>query len=238
MPLSPAHVAGSISVGDLLVAVDGREPCPGLPLERLLENTVGDRVELRLTRDGETRTVAVRPISTGGERALAYRAWVAGRRAYVDSISGGRIGYVHMPDMGWGSYRQLVVDLDAQNFGRDGVVIDLRNNNGGFVNAYALDVFARQGYLTMEIRGYPAVPARSMLGQRSLEAPTVLVTNQNSLSDAEDFTEGYRALGLGPVVGEPPRAGSSTPGAAAWWTGAASACRARRSAAWTGRSWS
>ena len=55
----------------------------------------------------------------------------------------------------------------------------------------------------MTQRGLPAAPARPALGQRALEPPTVLVTNQHSLSDAEDFTEGYRALGLGKVVGEP-----------------------------------
>ena len=83
------------------------------------------------------------------------------------------------------------------------MVIDVRNNNGGFVNVYALDVLARRPYLNMTLRGAPTAPARSVLGQRALEKPTVLVTNQHSLSDAEDFTEGYRALGLGKVVGEP-----------------------------------
>ena len=82
-------------------------------------------------------------------------------------------------------------------------MIDVRNNNGGFVNAYALDVFSRQHYMNRTLRGTPTAPARSSLGQRSLEKPTVLVTNQHSLSDAEDFTEGYRALKLGKVVGEP-----------------------------------
>ena len=55
----------------------------------------------------------------------------------------------------------------------------------------------------MSTRSGPEAPARGVLGQRALEAPTVLVTNQHSLSDAEDFTEGYRALKLGSVVGEP-----------------------------------
>ena len=55
----------------------------------------------------------------------------------------------------------------------------------------------------MTPRGLPTAPARSVLGQRSLELPTILVTNQHSLSDAEDFTEGYRTLKLGKVVGEP-----------------------------------
>src|SRR5207244_5385309 len=68
---------------------------------------------------------------------------------------------------------------------------------------YALDVLARRGYMTMTNRGSPPGPARTLLGQRSLELPTVLVVNQHSLSDAEDFTEGYRTLKLGKVVGEP-----------------------------------
>jgi tricorn protease len=87
--------------------------------------------------------------------------------------------------------------------GKDGVVIDVRNNNGGFVNVYAIDVLTRRSYFNMTRRCDARVPSRSMLGQRSLERPTILVTNQHSLSDAEDFTEGHRSLKLGTVVGEP-----------------------------------
>jgi len=72
------------------------------------------------------------------------------------------------------------------------------------VNVYAIDVLARRNYFTMESRGSDVLaPSRVRLGQRALLAPTVLVTNQNTLSDGEDFTEGYRELGLGSVVGEP-----------------------------------
>jgi C-terminal processing protease CtpA/Prc len=134
---------------------------------------------------------------------LLYKQWVQQQRDFVDKASGGRLGYVHMFDMSAESLNQLYIDLDADNHAREGVVVDVRNNNGGFVNPYAIDVFARKGYLTMTSRGLPAAPARSQLGQRSLETPTILVTNQHSLSDAEDFTEGYRTLKLGKVVGEP-----------------------------------
>jgi C-terminal processing protease CtpA/Prc len=93
--------------------------------------------------------------------------------------------------------------LDVENENKDAVVIDIRNNNGGFVNPYVIDVLARRGYLSLKERGAWTVPARSALGQRALERPTILITNQHSLSDAEDLTEGYRSLKLGKVVGEP-----------------------------------
>lgn len=206
VPLGPADVSGQLRVGDFLLEVNGEEVDGGVNLQALLEGTVGKMVELRVASDsrGENpRTVAVKPMSSGAERGLVYRAWVESRRAYVLEVSGGRLGYVHMPDMGWGSLQQLFLDLDAENRSLDGVVIDMRNNNGGFVNVYAIDVFARMGYMTMTVRGGSSAPARTALGQRALEKPTILVTNQHTLSDGEDFTEGYRELGLGSVVGEP-----------------------------------
>jgi Tol biopolymer transport system component/C-terminal processing protease CtpA/Prc len=203
LPLSPAALAG-VRVGDAIVAIEGTPIARGASLDSLLQHTAGRRVTLTLAGANDARReVAVRPVTTAVEKGLLYRAWVESRRDYVARASGGKLGYVHMPDMSAGSLAQLYVDLDAENIGKEGVVVDLRNNNGGFVNAYALDVFARRPYLTMRIRGDEAASARAQLGQRALERPTVLVVNQHSLSDAEDFTEGYRALGLGKIVGEP-----------------------------------
>jgi C-terminal processing protease CtpA/Prc len=204
-PLGAAAVAG-VKTGQYLLAVDGQRIDAHTNLDALLANTIGKKVLLSIASsvDGrDAREVAVRPVNAQTEKALLYREWVEDKRAYVARVSNGRLGYVHMFDMGAGSLAQLYVDLDAENQSKDGVVIDVRHNNGGFVNPYAIDVFARRGYMTMTPRGGMELPARTTLGQRSLEAPTVLVTDQHSLSDAEDFTEGYRTLKLGPVVGEP-----------------------------------
>ena len=122
------------------------------------------------------------------EQPLAYRGWVTANRDYVNRISNGRLGYVHMYDMSWESLQRLFLDLDAENRMHEGVVIDLRDHHGGFVNPYSIDVFARRSYLTMIGRDFPPSPARSILGQRALERPTVLVINRHSLSDAEDST--------------------------------------------------
>lgn len=196
VPQSPAELA-KIKVGEELRAVDGVAIGPHTNLDELLQHKVDKRVVL----DVSGREVVVRPVGSLAEQI--YRKWVEDNRAYVARISNGRLGYVHIRDMSEQALTQLYIDLDAENRAREGVVIDIRNNNGGFVNAYALDVLSRRPYLTMIGRGAPPAPARTQLGQRSLELPTILVTNQHSLSDAEDFTEGYRTLKLGKVVGEP-----------------------------------
>ena len=198
IPLSPADVA-KIKAGDLITAVD-RKPVAGANFDALLEYKTGKRTVITLAPG---RDIVLQPIPAADEKQLTYRAWVNANRDYVDRISNHRLGYVHMFDMSSEALAQLYVDLDAENRTREGVVVDVRNNNGGFVNVYTIDVLARRSYLNMTFRDEPAAPARSILGQRALEKPTVLVTNRHSLSDAEDLTEGFRALGLGKVVGEP-----------------------------------
>lgn len=196
IPHSPAELA-KIKVGEELRAVDGVPIAAHVNLDELLQHKVDKRVVL----DVSGHDVVVRPVGSLAEQI--YRKWIEDNRAYVAKISNGRLGYVHIRDMSEQALTQLYIDLDAENRARDGVVIDIRNNNGGFVNAYALDVLSRRPYLTMTGRGAPPASARTQLGQRSLELPTILVVNQHSLSDAEDFTEGYRTLKLGKVVGEP-----------------------------------
>ena len=204
LPLGPVALVREIKVGDVISAVDGRPLGAQTNLDELLQHTIKRRIVLAVEGAGGTkREVPVRPVDQNTEKGLMYRDWVEQKRAYVERASGGALGYVHMYDMGAESLNQLFLDLDTQNQSRKGVVIDIRSNNGGFVNVYAIDTFARRGYFSMTRRGQPPTSSRHVLGQRALELPTILVTNQHSLSDAEDFTEGYRSLKLGKVVGEP-----------------------------------
>jgi tricorn protease len=203
VPLSPADIA-KIRAGETITAIDAQLVTRSTNFDSLLEYKIGKRTVVTVARaDGQKRDVVVQPVNWAEQRALVYRDWVNRNRDYVLKVSGGRLGYVHMYDMSSQSLQKLYVDLDAENRSHDGIVIDLRNNHGGFVNAYALDVFSRKPYLTMTSRDMPPSAARSVLGQRSLEKPTILVINRHSLSDAEDFTEGYRTMKLGQVVGEP-----------------------------------
>jgi len=202
--LGPAAIAG-ITSGEYILQADGRPISARSNLDELLDHTIGKRITFSVASSptATPRDVIVKPVDQQTEKGLRYRGWVEQRRAYVAKASGGRLGYVHMADMSAGALAQLHLDLDAENHSRQGVVVDVRNNNGGFVNVYAIDVFARRGYFNMLPRGMTSVSSRTELGQRALELPTILVTNQHSLSDAEDFTEGYRTLKLGKVVGEP-----------------------------------
>jgi Tol biopolymer transport system component/C-terminal processing protease CtpA/Prc len=212
VPLGPAALAidekGApleIHLGDKLLAVNSQPITPSTNLDALLEDKSGKRTVLSLeAKEGDKHYEAiVRPVPLQTESGLLYRAWVDSRRAYVEKISGGKLGYVHIAAMGDGDLAQLYLDLDVQNQSKKGVVIDVRNNNGGYVNGRVIDVFARRNYLLMTPRDGTTAPSRQALGQRALGLPTVLVTNESTLSDGEDFTEGYRTLELGKVVGTP-----------------------------------
>ncbi len=206
IPQSPAARAGQIAAGDYLLAVDGTRLGAGTNVDSLLANRIGKETVLTVADNAggrHTREVRVKPVDAGAAEQLIYESWVEHNREMVAKLSGGRLGYIDLPDMSMHSLQRLYRAIDARNGDKEGVVIDVRNNFGGFVNAYALDALVRKHYLNMTFRGMKRVSARPLLGQRALERPTVLITNRVTLSDGEDFTEGYRELGLGKVVGEP-----------------------------------
>src|SRR5262252_6871824 len=117
--LGPAAISGQVKTGDYLIAIDDERIGPNTNVDELLANKVGRRVALKVASSGaggggdgaDAREVVVQPVSQGTEKGLLYRQWVNERRAYVEKISKGRLGYAHMPDMSENSLTQLYVDL-------------------------------------------------------------------------------------------------------------------------------
>jgi Tol biopolymer transport system component len=184
IPNAAAALSEGMRVGDYVLSIDGVAIAPNVSLDSLLAFKVGKRVAVRVAADPSgtnAREVAIRPRTTAFEKQMLYRAWIEERRAMVAKLSDGRLGYVHMFDMGGNALTQLNLDLDAEMHGKDAVVFDVRNNQGGFMNGYALDVLQRSPYVNMVRRGVPSVPGRPVLGQRALEKPTILITSQGTL---------------------------------------------------------
>jgi tricorn protease len=211
---SPLAAPGlGIREGDELLAVGGEPVGKDVsPYERLV-NLAHQNVELtvrsssrrgrRVARDGkgvarESGTVRTITIKTlGHEFALRYRDWVARNREQVHKATEGRVGYVHVPDMGPRGYaefhRSYLSEVD-----RDGLVIDVRWNGGGHVSQLLLEKLLRRrvGY-DMNRWGVPEpYPTDSPAG------PMVAITNEYAGSDGDIFSHCFKLFGLGPLVGK------------------------------------
>ena len=182
--------------GDVLVAIGGKRLSRDVTPDRLLVNCAGKDVSITVrTRKDEERTVLVKALAS--EAMLRYRAWVDANRRYVHERSGGRIGYVHIPDMGpWGFaefHRGYLSEFD-----RKGLVVDVRYNRGGHVSPLLLEKLARKrvGYDVPRYGTPIPYPPESVAG------PMIAITNQFAGSDGDIFSHCFKLYKLGPLVGK------------------------------------
>ncbi|BDH03875.1 S41 family peptidase [Streptomyces seoulensis] len=193
-PLAAPGVA--VRPGDTLLAVGGRPVDPVTGPGPLLLGTAGKPVELTVAPagGGEPRHAVVVPLAD--EEPLRYHAWVAGRRAHVHERSGGRLGYLHVPDMQAPGWAQIHRDLRVE-VAREGLVVDVRENRGGNTSQLIVEKLARRvvGWdlpRGMRPESYP---------QDAPRGPVVAVADEFSGSDGDIVNAAIRALGIGPVVG-------------------------------------
>ncbi|GHD42421.1 tricorn protease [Streptomyces mirabilis] len=193
-PLAAPGVA--VRAGDAIVAVAGQPVDPVAGPGPLLVGTAGKPVELTVSPSGggDPRHAVVVPLAD--EEPLRYHAWVANRRAYVHEKSGGRLGYLHVPDMQAPGWAQIHRDLRIE-VAREGLVVDVRENRGGHTSQLVVEKLARRivGWdLPRGMRPY-SYPEDAPRG------PVVAVANEFSGSDGDIVNAAIKALGIGPVVG-------------------------------------
>ncbi|HEX4101170.1 MAG TPA: S41 family peptidase [Pseudonocardiaceae bacterium] len=194
---SPLRAPGTaVQPGEALVEIDGRAVDAVTGPWPLLVGTAGKPVELRLRAVGsdDERTVVVVPVAE--EMPLRYHDWVAGRRAAVHGATGGRVGYLHVPDMMGLGWAQLHRDLHTE-MSREAVVLDVRGNGGGHTSQLVVEKLARQltGWVVPRGRLPHTYPTDVRRG------PLVTVTDENAGSDGDIVTAMIQERGLGPVVG-------------------------------------
>ena len=195
---SPLAAPGiDVSVGDYIVAVNGVSAAGVQNFYQLLENTGGDVVTLAVNDKPSTRgsrDVMVRTITT--ETQLRYLDWVEDRARRVDELSGGRVGYVHLPDTAGSGHRELFKRFMPQ-MNKDALIIDARYNGGGFIPDRMIELVSRRPLNYWKRRGLEplATPAFSHTG------PKATLINGYSSSGGDAFPYYFKKLGLGPLIG-------------------------------------
>jgi tricorn protease len=193
-PLSAPGV--SVRAGDVITAVDGDPVTAQAPPAARLVHQAGRDVRLTVARDGAAaRTVAVRTLKE--EHSLRYRDWVEANRAKVHADSGGRLGYVHVPNMMAPGYAEFHRAF-ASEVERDGLVVDVRWNGGGHVSQLLLEKLMRPG------GGWNASrwAAPSPYPEDAPRGPMVALTNEYAGSDGDIFSHSFKRYRLGPLIGK------------------------------------
>jgi tricorn protease len=190
-----------VSSGDFLIAIDGKPVKAGDEYWALLNYRLNRKVEVTLNskpvEEGAWKT-RIAPINQGAQNQLRYERWVRERRAAVDKLGSGRVGYLHIQAMNQPSLRRFEKELrEVRN--KEALVIDQRWNGGGNIDQELLAILVQREYQIWQPRGTEpnARPFAGFFG------PKVVMQNWRSASNAEMFPAGFRALGLGKVVGQP-----------------------------------
>ena len=185
-------------VGDVIVAVDGVAATSAREIGELLKNKAGRKVLLESRRIGVggTRKSIVEPLSVSGFRSLKTSNWEYTRRLETEEKSGGDIGYFHMRAMSASNYAEFVKGYYPV-FNRKGLIIDMRQNYGGNIDSWILGRLSRRPWMYWKTRtGRP-------LGNMhfAFHGHMVVLVDAYTISDGEAFSEGFRRLGLGPLIG-------------------------------------
>lgn len=211
----PADRKGiSLKAGEYVVAIDGVELNDAANLSRLLNGKVGEPVFLQVADAPDAPKEKRRRVELTGMNRFAtparpnnvadlmYDRWVARNAAKVSELSGGKLGYIHIPSMDDEGLDAFVRSLYSDNYDKDAIVLDVRYNGGGFTHDQVLNYLGSKEHTIFKNRdGGQGSVLRAW--DRKWHKPLTLLINNRSYSDAEIFPNAFKTLGLGKLVGEP-----------------------------------
>jgi len=188
-----------LKVGDELIAVNGETIDENMNREFYFSSTsLDEEIELTFKSGRSTNTFKIHPQSSGRTSTNLYDEWVDGNQATVDKETKNRIAYVHMKNMGGGELQNFLQEMTSEGYNREGLILDLRYNTGGNVHDEVLKFLSQKPYLQWKYReGKLTTQGNFGAGVK----PTVLLINEQSLSDAEMTAAGFKELGLGKIIG-------------------------------------
>lgn len=207
-PLATAEA--DVQAGDIITAINGTSIKAGQDYFPLLAGKSGRKVRLDIRKaDGSAKTITMRPISASANSSLLYDRWVERNEAVVDSVSGGRIGYVHIAGMDSPSYRNAYDRILGKYRNCDAVIVDTRYNGGGWLHNDIAQLLSGKEYVRYSPRGrYIGSDPFSQWTK-----PSALLVSEANYSDAHGTPYVYKTLGIGDIIGAP------VPGTmtAVWW---------------------
>ena len=197
--LSPlARTGVNVKEGDVIEAINGVPTLSARDIQLLLRDQAGKQMLLKVKpgAGGATRDLIVTPITMGAENDLRYDEWEYTRRLAVEKLTNNRMGYVHLRAMGGGNMAEWQREFYPV-FDREGLIIDVRHNNGGNIDSWILEKLLRKAWFFWQ----PRVGNPSWNMPFAFRGHLVVLVDENTASDGEAFAEGVRRLGLGKVIG-------------------------------------
>ncbi|MDJ0910161.1 MAG: S41 family peptidase [Woeseiaceae bacterium] len=193
------EVGVNVDVGDYLLAINGQPLTTAINPYSLMVGAADGLVELEVAdnaRGRNSRTVLVNPLSS--EDNLLYLAWVQANRERVDRETDGRVGYLHVPDMGSDGIYEFIKWYYGQ-IRKEGLIVDVRGNGGGNVSAMLINRLDRELTFVGYARGVDNI---GTYPQAVFTGPMVALLNENSASDGDIFPAAFKERELGPLIGK------------------------------------
>lgn len=210
-----------LRAGELILAVDGVEVIfdkdPSLYFSHVPDHEFSLKVR---GVDGAEREVRIRPTTFGRVRNLLYEEWVEGNRRMVDEASKGTLAYVHIAGMGTPELYRFDEELHRVGYGKDGLIIDVRNNGGGSTTDHLLTMLTQPTHALTKTREGPVGYPHDRRVYATWDKPIAVLCNQNSFSNAEIFSHAIKVLKRGKVIGVPTAGGVISTGGASLLGGA------------------